>query len=147
MTYAVDRNADCMPGRLDLRADGTFIEARTSRGSLRLESPLIGRAAAYNVLAATTAAVALDLPFEGIEAGVRALAVVPGRMQTVSGPGDDVTVIVDSAHTDDALRGLLEAVRAIGRAADRHGLRVRRRPRHHEAPVDGSWSRRVSVTR
>ena len=113
VTYAVEKNADCMPGRLDLRVDGTFIEVRTPRGPLRLESPLIGRAAAYNVLAATAAAVALDLPFEGIEAGVRALAVVPGRMQTVSGPGDDVTVIVDSAHTDDALRSLLEAVRQL----------------------------------
>ena len=113
VTCAIDQAADCTPVRLDLRVDGTFIEARTPRGPLRLESPLIGRAAAYNVLAAATAAVALDLPFEGIEAGVRALAVVPGRMQTVSGPGDDVTVIVDSAHTDDALRGLLEAVRPL----------------------------------
>ena len=113
VTYALDKAADCMPGRLDLRADGTLIEARTPRGPLRLESPLIGRAAASNVLAAATAAVALDLPFEGIEAGVRALALVPGRMQTVSTSRDDVTVIVDSAHTDDALRGLLEAVRPL----------------------------------
>jgi len=113
VTYAVEKNADCTPGRLDLGVDGTFIEVRTPRGPLRLESPLIGRAAAYNVLAATAAAVALDLPFEGIEAGVRALAVVPGRMQTVSGAGDDLTVIVDSAHTDDALRSLLEAVRQL----------------------------------
>ena len=115
VTYALDRTADCMPDRLDLRADGTFIEARTPRGPLRLESPLIGRAAACSVLAAATAAVALDLPFTGIEAGVRALTLVPGRMQTVSAPRDDVTVIVDSAHTDDALRGLLEAVRPFAR--------------------------------
>lgn len=113
MTYAIDRPADCMPVRLDLRAEGTFIEARTPRGSLRLESLLIGRAAAGNVLAAATAAVALELPLEGIEAGVRALTTVPGRMQRVSGSGDDVTVIVDSAHTDDALRSLLEAVRPL----------------------------------
>jgi UDP-N-acetylmuramoyl-L-alanyl-D-glutamate--2,6-diaminopimelate ligase len=113
VTYALDRPADCRPDRLDLRADGTFIQARTRRGSLRLESPLIGRAAACNVLAAATAAVALDLPFEGIEAGVRELTTVPGRMQTVSSTGDDLMVIVDSAHTDDALRSLLEAVRSL----------------------------------
>ena len=117
VTYALDRAADCTPDRLDLRVDGTFIEARTPRGPLRLASPLIGRAAACNVLAAATAAVALDLSFEGIEAGVRALTTVPGRMQTVSSSGDDVTVIVDSAHTDDALRSLLEAVRPL--AAER----------------------------
>ena len=113
VTYALDRPADCTPASLDLRADGTFIEARTARGRLRLESPLIGRAAACNVLAAAAAAVALELPLEGIEAGVRALATVPGRMQMVSSPADDVTVVVDSAHTDDALRNLLEAVRAL----------------------------------
>ena len=117
VTYALDRAADCMPERLDLRVDGTFIEARTPHGPLRLESPLIGRAAACNVLAAATTAVALDVPFEGIEAGVRALTTVPGRMQAVSSSGDDVTVIVDSAHTDDALRSLLEAVRPL--AAER----------------------------
>ena len=113
VTYALDREAACMPDRLDLGVGGALIEARTPRGRLRLESPLIGRAAACNVLAAAAAAVALDLPLEGIEAGVRALATVPGRMQTVSSAGDDVTVIVDSAHTDDALRNLLEAVRAL----------------------------------
>ena len=113
VTYAVGRAADCMPDRLDLRADGTSIEARTPRGPLRLESSLLGRAAACNVLAAASAAVALDLPMEGIEAGVQALTTVPGRMQTVSSTGDDVMVIVDSAHTDDALRSLLEAVRPL----------------------------------
>ena len=117
VTYALEQAADCMPTRLELRADGTRIEARTPRGPLRLESPLLGRVAAYNLLAAAATAVALDLPFSGIEAGVRALAVVPGRMQTVSSDADDVTVVVDSAHTDDALRGLLDAVRL--RAAGR----------------------------
>lgn len=113
VTYAVDRAADCRPERLEPKLDGTFLEVRTPRGLLRLESPLIGRAAAGNVLAAAAAAVALDLPFEAVAAGVRALATVPGRMETVSASGDDVTVIVDSAHTDDALRSLLEAARPL----------------------------------
>ena len=115
VTYAVDRPADCTPSRLDLRTDGTLLEARTPGGPLRLESPLLGRTTAYNLLAAAATAVALDLPSSAIESGVRALALVPGRMQTVSSPGDDVTVIVDSAHTDDALRGLLEAARPLAR--------------------------------
>ena len=115
VTYALDRTADCMPVRLELRADGTVIEARTPRGSLLLESRLPGRAAAYDVLAAAAAGVALDVPFAGIAAGVRALTVVPGRMQTVSSEDDEVTVIVDSAHTDDALRGVLETVRQFAR--------------------------------
>lgn len=116
VTFAVNGNADCQPDNpegLETRVDGTSIDVRTPRGVLRLESPLVGRVAAYNLLAAAAAGVALDLPFEGIEAGVRAVSTVPGRMQTVSAPDDDLTVIVDSAHTDDAFRGLLEAVRPL----------------------------------
>jgi UDP-N-acetylmuramoyl-L-alanyl-D-glutamate--2,6-diaminopimelate ligase len=60
--------------------------------------------------------VALELPVAAIEAGLASLASVPGRLQIVSEPGDDVTVIVDYAHTDDALRNLLEAVRPIAAA-------------------------------
>ena len=73
----------------------------------------MGKVSAYNVLAAVATCVALDLPFRGIEDGVRALAGVPGRIQTITQQEDDVTVIVDFAHTDDALRALLEAVRCI----------------------------------
>ena len=60
--------------------------------------------------------VALDLPAQAIEAGLAGVASVPGRFQIVSSPGDDVTVIVDYAHTDDALKNLLEAVRPIAAA-------------------------------
>ena len=56
---------------------------------------------------------ALDLPFRAIEQGVAALAVVPGRLQAVSDNSDDVAVIVDYAHTDDALRNLLETVKSL----------------------------------
>ncbi len=115
VTYALDRRADVTPSRLDLAIDRTRVEARTPRGTVHLESHLVGRIAAYNLLAAVATAVALDVSFRGIEEGVRALVGVPGRMQTVTGSQDDVTVIVDFAHTDDALRGLLDAVRPLAR--------------------------------
>ena len=56
---------------------------------------------------------ALDLPFSAIEAGIAALEHVPGRFQMVSEPSDDVRVIVDYAHTDDALKNLLETARPL----------------------------------
>ena len=115
VTYALDRAADVVPSRLDLGVDGVRIEARTPRGALHLRSSLLGRANAYNLLAAATAGVALDIPFRDIEEGLRAVAGVPGRMQTVSDRGDDVTVVVDFAHTDDALCRVLETVRLLAR--------------------------------
>ena len=86
---------------------------RTPRGTIRVESPLVGRPNAYNILAAAATAMALDVPFTAIETGIRTLASVPGRFQVVSSTGDEVRVVVDYAHTDDALKNLLETARPL----------------------------------
>ena len=73
----------------------------------------MGRPNAYNILAAVAAAVSLDVPFGAIEAGIAQLTDVPGRFQVVSDRADDVRVVVDYAHTDDALKNLLETARPL----------------------------------
>src|SRR5205814_2611327 len=52
---------------------------------------------------------------DAIERGLQALHAVPGRFEVVSSPDDGVTVVVDYAHTDDALRNLLETARPLVR--------------------------------
>ncbi len=113
VTYAIDASADVRPGPLSYSLDGLAFEARTPRGTLRLRSSLVGRPNTYNILAAVAAAMALDLPFSAIEEGVATLSDVPGRFQLISGAGDDVRVVVDYAHTDDALKNLLETARPL----------------------------------
>jgi UDP-N-acetylmuramoyl-L-alanyl-D-glutamate--2,6-diaminopimelate ligase len=113
VTYAIEAPADVRPGPLSFSLDGLSFEVRTPRGSLHIESPLVGRPNAYNLLASVATAMALDLPFDAIENGVRSLAHVPGRFEVVSEPGDDVRVVVDYAHTDDALKNLLETARPL----------------------------------
>jgi UDP-N-acetylmuramoyl-L-alanyl-D-glutamate--2,6-diaminopimelate ligase len=113
VTYAIDAPADVRPGPLAFSLDGLLFEVRTPRGTLHLNSRLVGRPNAYNILAATAAAMALDVPFSAIEAGIRQLDAVPGRFQVVSDPADDVRVVVDYAHTDDALKNLLETARTL----------------------------------
>lgn len=113
VTYAIDSPADVHPGALTYSLDGLSFEAGTPRGTLRLKSPLVGRPNAYNILAAAAAAMALDLPFNAIERGIAQLSNVPGRFQVVSSPADDVRVVVDYAHTDDALKNLLETARPL----------------------------------
>lgn len=115
VTYAINRAADVTPDRVESTLSGTTLDVRTPRGRLQLRSALPGRLNVYNVLAAVTTAVALDVPFHAIEQGVAGLAGVPGRFEVVSAPDDDVWVLVDFAHTDDALRALLGAVRELGR--------------------------------
>jgi UDP-N-acetylmuramoyl-L-alanyl-D-glutamate--2,6-diaminopimelate ligase len=113
VTYAIDAAADVRPGPLSLSLDGLSFEVRTPRGTLQIRSALVGRPNAYNILAAVATAMALDLPFSGIERGIAALADVPGRFQLVSSALDDVRVVVDYAHTDDALKNLLETARPL----------------------------------
>jgi UDP-N-acetylmuramoyl-L-alanyl-D-glutamate--2,6-diaminopimelate ligase len=113
VTYAINQPADITPGPLAYSFDGLAFDIRTPRGTLQVKSKLVGRPNVYNILAAASTAVALDLPFDAIEKGIQALDAVPGRFEVVSGPQDDIMVVVDYAHTDDALRNLLETARPL----------------------------------
>ena len=66
---------------MELSTEGIKLDLSTPRGALSLESRLIGRINAYNVLAAAAAGAALDLPLQAIHRGIAALTQVPGRMQ------------------------------------------------------------------
>jgi UDP-N-acetylmuramoyl-L-alanyl-D-glutamate--2,6-diaminopimelate ligase len=106
LTYGITQPADVTPGPFTL-------DIRTPRGAFAVRSSLVGRPNVYNILAATATAVALGLPLDSVARGVHALSGVPGRFEVVSDDEDDVTVIVDYAHTDDALRNLLETARPL----------------------------------
>src|SRR5262249_31195770 len=70
VTYGIDRPADITPGPLSFSLDGLAFDVRTSRGTVRVRSKLVGRPNVYNILAAVSAATALGLPFDAIERGV-----------------------------------------------------------------------------
>jgi UDP-N-acetylmuramoyl-L-alanyl-D-glutamate--2,6-diaminopimelate ligase len=116
LTYAIDRAADICPSALTYSLRGFTFEATTPAGPIAVRSPLVGRPNVYNVLAAIGAALACGLPVEAIAQGLATLERVPGRFQVVSDAGDDITVVVDYAHTDDALKNLLETVRPLASA-------------------------------
>jgi UDP-N-acetylmuramoyl-L-alanyl-D-glutamate--2,6-diaminopimelate ligase len=113
ITYGIARTADVVPGTLSYSLEGLAFQVTTPRGPLNVRSALVGRPNVYNILAAAATGVALDLPAEAIEAGIATLDRVPGRFQLVSRSDDDISVVVDYAHTDDALRNLLETARPL----------------------------------
>ena len=113
VTYAINRPADITPGPLSFSLNGLSFDVHTPRGALHVTSKLVGRPNVYNILAAASTATALDLPLDAIERGLQSLDGVPGRFQVVSDATDEVTVVVDYAHTDDALRNLLETARPL----------------------------------
>jgi UDP-N-acetylmuramoyl-L-alanyl-D-glutamate--2,6-diaminopimelate ligase len=113
VTYAITTAADVMPGAVEMTLGGLRMEVATPNGVVPITAKLVGRPNVYNILAATAAAAALDVPNEAIARGIANLTGVPGRFEVVSAPEDDVTVVVDYAHTDDALRNLLETARPL----------------------------------
>ena len=117
VSYAVNRAADVTPGPLELTLDGVDFEVRTPQGSIHVRSKLVGRPNVYNILAAVSVTAATGVPLEAIEQGLSRLEGVPGRFQRASSSdADDIGVIVDYAHTDDALRNLLETARPLARS-------------------------------
>jgi UDP-N-acetylmuramoyl-L-alanyl-D-glutamate--2,6-diaminopimelate ligase len=116
LTYAVDRPADIFPSKLRQTIRGLAFDAVTPAGSIEVRSRLVGRPNVYNTLAAIGAAVGCGLSSDAVARGIAALEGVPGRFQVVSGEGDDITVVVDYAHTDDALKNLLETARPLATA-------------------------------
>jgi len=88
-----------------LTPSGAELQLETPAGSARVKSRLAGEVNILNLLAAFTAAHARGVPFGDLIAAVPTLRPVPGRFQSVDA-GQPFTVIVDYAHTDDALRNL-----------------------------------------
>ena len=113
VTYAIHRPADVTTGPLSFSIQGLVLDVRTPCGPVHVKTALVGRPNVYNVLAAVATAIALKIPRGAIEQGIESLKGVPGRFQIVSAPGDDITVVVDYAHTDDALRLVLETARPL----------------------------------
>jgi UDP-N-acetylmuramoyl-L-alanyl-D-glutamate--2,6-diaminopimelate ligase len=113
VTYAIHKPADVTPGPLTLTFDGLEFDARTPKGSVRVKSRLVGRPNVSNILATVAVSTALGLPVAAIERGLANLDGVPGRFEVVSDARDDITVVIDYAHTDDALKNLLETARPL----------------------------------
>ncbi|MCS7079523.1 MAG: UDP-N-acetylmuramoyl-L-alanyl-D-glutamate--2,6-diaminopimelate ligase [Chloracidobacterium sp.] len=115
VTYAVrDPQADIRLEQLDIQTRGMALRVRTPQGALDFTTKLVGAPHAYNILAATATALALDIPVEAVVTGV-AKTVVPGRFEVVEGSDDEVLVAVDYAHTPDALANVTATARELAR--------------------------------
>ena len=99
-------------GRDALRFWARTTLAKQTTDEYLLHTPLIAPYNLYNALAAATAGLALGIPLEAIQQGLASLSQVPGRFERA--PIDaDYTVIVDFAHTPDALERVLQAGRML----------------------------------
>ena len=113
LTYGINNQADVRAVAIQSSLEGLAFQVDTPSGTLSIRSPLVGRPNVYNILGVVATGVGLNLPMAAIEGGIAKLDGVPGRFQMVSATTDDVRVVVDYAHTDDALKNLLETARPL----------------------------------
>ena len=118
-TYGLTRG-DFHAAKVEITPRGTRFDLSTPKETIPLFSPLIGKVNVYNTLAAAAAAYARNCANEAIAKGVAALARVPGRFERVD-CGQPFTVVVDYAHTDDALRNLTTLAREFVQQAGQKG--------------------------
>jgi UDP-N-acetylmuramoyl-L-alanyl-D-glutamate--2,6-diaminopimelate ligase len=110
--YAIEAPAEFRALRIESGFDGLRFEIEGPGGAVRVDSPLAGRINVYNLLAAYAAGLSLGLEPAAAAAGLARCTAVPGRFERVVA-GQPFLVVVDYAHTDDALRNVIAAARAL----------------------------------
>jgi UDP-N-acetylmuramoyl-L-alanyl-D-glutamate--2,6-diaminopimelate ligase len=110
--YAIKSQADIKAERVRLSLTGTAFTAATPAGSFAVESRLVGEHNVYNLLGAIGVALHSGATSDQVCEAAARITNVPGRFERVSS-GQDFTVVVDYAHTEDALLRLLTAAQAL----------------------------------
>ena len=133
VTFGLHGEADVRARDVELGAAGSRFKLETSAGTARVELPLLGHFNVENALAAAAAVLVAGLSLADVAAGLARAPQVPGRLERVA--AEPVQVLIDFAHTPDALRGVLATLRSLvsgrlivvfGAGGDRD--RTKRRP-------------------
>lgn len=125
LTYALEGKADITVPEKNFGLEGLKFIAQTPAGALQIDSPLVGRPFAYNILCAIGLGLALEFEPSMITRGINQSKGAAGRFERCNTSEDDITVIVDYAHTPDALVNVLKTVRdALGETSEREVLTV-----------------------
>jgi UDP-N-acetylmuramoyl-L-alanyl-D-glutamate--2,6-diaminopimelate ligase len=112
LTYGFAKDAELRVENVDASFDGLVIRFKDKDVVHEAKSPLVGRHNVLNFLAAYGAARSLGLQSDDILGALEHIGSVPGRFEKIEA-GQPFHVVVDYAHTDDALRSILEATRSL----------------------------------
>jgi UDP-N-acetylmuramoyl-L-alanyl-D-glutamate--2,6-diaminopimelate ligase len=112
ITFSAEGKADVSLLRVKLTPQMTEMKVSTPQGSIHFTSHLLGRYNVFNVLATVAAGIALGLPGDVIREGLEGASGVDGRFETLQS-GRGFSIIVDYAHTTQAMSRLLAAVREL----------------------------------
>jgi len=110
--YGLGQEATLRPRHISGGFQGLRFEVQYRKQRFNVQSPLIGKINVYNILAACGAALSYGIAAEIVARGIAALPAVPGRFERVD-EGQPFVVVVDYAHTDDALRNVIAVARGL----------------------------------
>jgi UDP-N-acetylmuramoyl-L-alanyl-D-glutamate--2,6-diaminopimelate ligase len=149
LIYGLGRNCDVRADHIQATKDGLRARLTTPAGHTDIHSHLIGDFNIYNILAATAGALCLEIGLKSIASGIAGLKGVPGRLEMVKN-GRSLAIVVDYAHTPDALRKALGALKPLvkGRVITVFGCGGDRDrgKRHEMGMVAGRMSDLVVIT-
>ena len=112
LRYGFEEGADLRGSSLEMNFDGLRFTVQHGRKRVQLTSPLVGKFNAYNILAACGAALSYGLDWTTITRAIANSPRVPGRFESVQ-QGQPFLIVVDYAHTDDALRNVISVAREL----------------------------------
>ncbi len=107
LTYGIEGDSNVKAVDFELSLSGIAASINIAGKSISVNSPLIGKFNLYNILAAISASFILQVPEALIKSGIENMRCVPGRLENVPA-NSGLHVFVDYAHTDDALRRVLQ---------------------------------------
>ncbi len=116
ITYGVDKPADVKAEDIVSGVNGSRFILKMPRGTTEISTALIGKHNLYNILGACSAAWANKIRLQDIKKGIESFRVVPGRLERID-CGQNFSVFVDYAHTEDGLKNVLSSLRAVAKAA------------------------------
>jgi UDP-N-acetylmuramoyl-L-alanyl-D-glutamate--2,6-diaminopimelate ligase len=114
LRYSLNGDAEITARDVEVTLEGTRLRLVTPEGEREVVSPLVGRPHVYNILTAAGCAHALGLGLEATAEALKICVGAPGRFERVPHAGD-FAVVVDYAHTDDALLNVLRTARDVTR--------------------------------
>jgi UDP-N-acetylmuramoyl-L-alanyl-D-glutamate--2,6-diaminopimelate ligase len=112
VTFGLEPDAVVRGENYKLTEKGIELSADYPAGKLLVTSPLLGKPNLYNILASIAVALALNIHVSAIKKGIASLQEVPGRFEKIEN-SRGLHIFVDYAHTDDALKNLLETAREL----------------------------------
>ncbi len=112
ITYGIKSDAALKATDIEMLKNKTVFNVIIEGKKIKIETKLIGRHNIYNILAAIGCAYSQNMDLEKVADGIKKFETVPGRFETVNA-GQPFSVIIDYAHTPDALGNLIQAARTI----------------------------------